>query len=107
MPNIKLQSEYPDLNKYRNIFGNIYYCKKDTGIIHNPYGPAYICEDVENGYVEYLIEDEIHRLDGPARIYADGKEFYYINGKQLSKGEFEKHPERLKYLGKEYLLCLK
>ena len=32
---------------------------------------------------------------------------YYINDICLNKEEFEKHHERLKYLGKEYLICLK
>jgi len=75
-----LKSEYDDLDKYKYREYIIYY-KKGTNIWHNPYGPAYIDK---NGYKEY-----------------------YINNKGLSKEEFEYHPERLKYLGKEYLICLK
>ena len=37
----KLQSEYPNLDKY-DIGDNIYYYKKNTDILHNPYGPAII-----------------------------------------------------------------
>ena len=77
----KIISEYHDLDKYKYNSENIYYCKKDTSIWHNPYGPA--------------------------TIYADGEELYYINSKHLSKDEFEIHPERLKYLNKEHLLCLR
>ena len=42
MPKIKLDSEYDDLDKYQFDDGNIIYCKKDTDIAHNPYGPAII-----------------------------------------------------------------
>jgi len=100
---IKLQSEYEDLDKYRNIFKDIVYHKKNTNIKHNPYAPAYI--DLA-GYKVYYIEGKIHRLDGPAVMWANGEEEYWINGEELSKEEFEKHPERLKFLGKEHLICL-
>ena len=60
-----------------------------------------------NGYEAYYIEDELHRLDGPARIWPDGNVSYFINGENLSKEEFEVHSERLKFLGKEHLICLK
>jgi len=100
---IRLQSEYSDLDKY-NDFGDIFYCKKDTNILHNPYGPAYIRK---NGRKTYYIEGKLHRLDGPAEIYLDGYCSYWINNEFLTKKEFEKHSERLKFLGKDYLICLK
>ena len=100
---IKLQSEYEDLDKYRNIFKDIVYHKKNTNIRHNPYAPAYIGV---NGYKGYFIDGKRHRLDGPARIYLSGDEEYYINNELLTKEEFEFHPERLKFLGKEHLVCL-
>ena len=100
----KIKSEYSDLNKYEYDNGNIFYCKKDTDIRYNPYGPAVIYKD---GIKFYLIQDKCHRLDGPAVIYPDGRGLYYINGKYLTKEEFEYHTERLKYLGKEHLICLK
>ena len=104
MPDIKLQSEYDDLDKYKNKHnGKIYYYKKNTFIQHNPYGPAVIHT---SGYKVYYIENKCHRLDGPAVTYSDGEEQYYINSKKLSKEDFELHPERLKFLGKEYLICL-
>ena len=101
---IKIISEFCYLDKYVGFFYNIYYYKKNTNILHNPYGPAYIGM---NGYEAYYIEDELHRLDGPARIWPDGNVSYFINGENLSKEEFEIHPERLKFLGKEHLICLK
>ena len=104
MLKIKLQSEYEDLDKYKSEIEDIIYYKKDTNIYHNPYGPAVICK---SGYKAYYINDKLHRLDGPARIYPYGQEEYYINYEYLSKEEFETHPERLKFLGKEHLICIK
>ena len=103
MIKVKLQSEYDDLDKYLDAYDDILYFKKGTWLYHNPYGPAHIGK---NGYKAYLIEDKYHRLDGPAIIFSGGEERYWINGKQLSKEKFETHPERLKYLDKEYLICL-
>ena len=80
MSRIKLQSEYKDLDKYDNGYGDIYYYKKDTNIRHNPYGPSVVSE---HGYKEY-----------------------WINNKYLIKEKFELHPERLKFLGKDYLISL-
>ena len=100
---IKLDSEHDELDKYQYSNGNIIYYKKNTGIWHNPYGAALLGED---GFKEYWIENKLYRLDGPARIYSNGEEEYWINDEYLTKEEFEVHPERLKYLGKEWLLCL-
>ena len=96
MSEIKLQSEYKDLDKYK-LGDLIYYCKKYTKQIHNPYGAAIINED---GTKYYFIENKYHRLDGPAIIYYNSEEKYFINGQFLTKEEFELHPERLKFLGK-------
>jgi len=100
---IKTQSEYEDLDKCEFDNGDIVYCKKDTDIFHNPYGPAVL---FKNGCIEYYIENEYHRLDGPAIIDSDGYTEYYIHNQFLTKEQFEIHPERLKFLGKEYLICL-
>ena len=102
MSRIKVKSEYNDLDKYDD-YGDISYYKKDSSIRHNPYSFAYI---TKNGYKAYFIENKIHRLNGPAIIYSNGEEFYYINNKNLTKEEFEVHPERLKFLGKAHLTCL-
>ena len=103
MSYVKLKSEYKDLSKY-SYYENIFYCKKDTYIKHNPYGPAIIYKD---GAKFYFIDGNRHRLDGPAAIWPNGCKYYYINNEYLTKKEFEMHPERLKFLGKEYLICLK
>ena len=103
MPSVKIKSEYSDLDKYKLDGGNICYCKKNKNIWHNPYGAAYIGTD---GYKEYWIENKLHRLDGPAIMYLNDREYYYINGNLLTKEEFEVHPDRLKFIGKEYLICL-
>ena len=99
----KIKSESEDLDKYDNLSGDFWYYKKNTTLFHNPYGPAIIHRD---GRIDYFIEHKLHRLDGPAVIFSDGAEAYFINDEQLNKEEFEKHPERLKYLGKEHLICL-
>ena len=103
MPNIKLDSEYDDLDKYNCSNGDIIYFKKETDIVHNPYGAAII---YKNGTKIYIIENKWHRLDGPALIRSNGVDGYYINDKQLTEEEFELHPERLKFIGKEHLACL-
>ena len=100
----KIKSEYSDLDKYEYNHGDIIYYKKGTSICHNPYGPAFIYKD---GTRVYFIENKLHRLDGSARIWCDGYKEYWINNKKLNKEEFELHPERLKFLGKEHLICLK
>ena len=100
----KIKSEYDDLDKYKYSNEDIIYCKKNTNLRHNPYGPAVI---FKNRSIIYYIENEYHRLDGPAIIWSSGEEDYYINNKRLSKEEFKVHPERLKFIGKGYLICLK
>ena len=100
----KIKSEYDDLDKCQFNDGRIIYYKKGTNIWHNPYGPASIGK---NGYKVYYINGKRHRLDGPAVIWSNGDEHYYINNEPLTKEEFEVHPERLKFLGKEHLICLK
>ena len=100
---IELQSEYEDLDKYENKYKDIIYYKKGTYIKHNQYGPAVIWAD---GSKFYYIQNKAHRLDGAAVIYLDGLEEYWINGKYLTKEEFKAHPERLKFVGKEHLICL-
>ena len=100
---IKTQSEYDELDKYEDHYKTIVYYKKNTDILHNPYGAALIYSD---GAKIYYINNKLHRLDGPAKIYSNCNVEYYINDMILTKEEFEGHPERLKYLGKEHLICL-
>ena len=100
MSEIKLQSEYDDLDKY-SYYEDIYYYKKNTKILHNPYGPAFISKD---GGEMYLIDNNFHRLDGPAVKFVSGVEQYYINDELLDKKTFQ--TKVLKLLNKEYLQCL-
>ena len=86
-----------------SIIKTLYIIKKNTYIWHNPYGPAFV---TKTGFKRYYINNKLHRLDGPAMIRSNGEEIYFINGKSLNKEEFEVHPERLKFLGKEYLQCI-
>ena len=82
----KIQSEYDDLCKYKDDVGNIYYYKKYTDIIHNPYGPAvyHKASSWEDEYIEYAINGKRHRLDGPAKIYDNGEVQYWIEGNFVS-----------------------
>jgi len=131
----KIKSEHKGLDKYQTSDGSIHYYKKGTFIYHNPYGPAVIYNDgftycyiedclmgnkkLESEYsdldkyeynnnIYYYKKDTciIHNIYGPASIYEDGEEVYWINNEYLTKKQFEKHPERLKYLKKRNLICL-
>jgi hypothetical protein len=49
-----------------------------------PGGYTDIVEEV--GSVSYLLDNELHREDGPAYISAEGDEHYYLNGFRHRKG---------------------
>ena len=68
----KLESEYPDLDKYSSTYGNTIYYKKNTNIRHNPYGPALINS---NGTFAYYINDV---------LFGRKKEDFYNNIKNLN-----------------------
>jgi len=53
--------------------------------LHREDGPAI---EYADGRKWYYINDELHREDGPAIEYADGRKWYYINGKYLTEQEF-------------------
>ena len=40
--------------------------------------------------VYYNADNELHRTDGPAIEYANGYKEYWVNGRELSKEEFER-----------------
>jgi len=66
--------------------GNIFwYSDPGCTIIHRENGAAV---DRFDGYKEYFQNGKLHRLDGPARIWPDGTEQYWIDGVQYSKEEF-------------------
>ena len=43
-----------------------------------------------DGAIRYIKDGKLHNADGPAVVYPDGKEEYYINGFQFTKDEFKK-----------------
>jgi len=58
------------------------------GLLHREDGPAKIYADGSKLWYE---KGRLHRLDGPAIIYTDNRnDYWYINGKLLTKKEFDK-----------------
>ena len=57
----------------------------ESNELHRENGPAI---EWANGRKEYYINGELHREDGPAIEYASGDKSYYINGKKLYEEEF-------------------
>jgi hypothetical protein len=43
-----------------------------------------------DGTVRFIKDGKLHNTDGPALIYPDGKEEYYLNGFPYTKDEFKK-----------------
>jgi len=62
--------------------------------------PTFIKHD---GTQEWWEDSKLHREDGPAVIYPDGDEAYYIGDMSLKKVEWEKHPSVLKFRAKKKL----
>ena len=54
---------------------------------HKEDGPARIHPD---GYKEWWLNGKLHREDGPAIEYPEGEKFYYLNGLNYSEKEFKK-----------------
>ena len=47
----------------------------------------------KHGIIRYFNEnDELHRIHGPAVIYVNGDNAWYINGIEYSKKDFNAHP---------------
>jgi len=53
--------------------------RNQKGEFHNPVGPAAVYSD---GTEEYWVNGKLHREDGPAVVYPNGIESYYLNGKR-------------------------
>lgn len=66
--------------------GQIQFKSKETQKIHRDDGPAIVYTD---GRFSYWLRGKRHREDGPAEISYNGKEYYYLNGKELSKTDFD------------------
>jgi hypothetical protein len=52
-----------------------------NGKRHREDGPAVI---YPNGLEQWFLNDKRHRKDGPAITYSDGTEFWFLNGKKLN-----------------------
>jgi hypothetical protein len=65
------------LTKATNSYGRIEY-HDTTGQYHRLGGPARIWPD---GYQDYWIDDKRHRTDGPAVIHPNGAQQYWVDGK--------------------------
>ena len=44
---------------------------------------------VANGDKCWLLNDKLHRADGPAIEFADDSKYWYINGKKYTEEDFE------------------
>jgi len=82
-------------------YGNIYWCKEGTNILHREDGPAIEFVDgtkhwyqndmwhradgpaIENnsGHKEWYQSEKCHRTDGPAVIWPNGDKEYWLNDK--------------------------
>ena len=58
--------------------GNRYW-RNDKGLYHRIDGPA---REYANGSKEWYIHGERHRIDGPACEWSDGDKWWYLNGKR-------------------------
>jgi len=66
--------------------GNTYwYSDLECTILHRENGPAVERSD---GYKAYYQNNKWHRIDGPARIWPNGDEEYWIDGVRYTKEEF-------------------
>ena len=63
------------------------------GKLHREDGPAVEWDD---GTKYWYIDDKPHREDGPAIMQADGKREWHLNGKEFSKGEWQKEVKKVK-----------
>lgn len=67
-----------------------------NGRLHRLDGPAVTHKGSYPKY-EWWVEGKLHRIEGPAVVYSDDMllqkdtEEYWVNGKKLTKKEFDKH----------------
>jgi hypothetical protein len=51
------------------------------------------------GHIRYKnIRGVLHREDGPARVWPDGSEWYYLNGKWYTKEKWKEEVIKLKLM---------
>ncbi len=48
-----------------------------------------LIRELPEGTRFWYLNDQLHREDGPATEWSDGTREWYLDGKRLSKGEFE------------------
>jgi len=86
-------------------YGNTFYLIKETEELHREDGPAAIYSD---GDEEWYIKGLLHREDGPAVIYRNDGVRWWLNGNFFKTKEkwFEDLPEdkKLKMLYSEYFI---
>ena len=64
----------------------------ENGYWHRPNNkPAYISS---SGYTEYWVHGKLHRTDGPAFIYPDGREYFFLDHIRYTKEDYWKEIER-------------
>jgi hypothetical protein len=61
------------------IDGVTYYRDTKTHFLHSDNGPALVFPDGSN---EWYLNGKRHRIDGPAIKYADGSKSWYLNGRK-------------------------
>ena len=82
-------------------FDNISYFKdRECDILHRDEkdpktGLSLPAVTTEDGDKVWWKDGELHRDDGPAVERADGRVKWYVNGKLLSRNEFEEHKNKL------------
>jgi hypothetical protein len=74
------------LTKTTYTYGTVEYINT-KGEIHRIGGPALIWSD---GTQEYYLEDKMHRTNGPAIVYTDGSSEYWVGGVKYTEDEYPK-----------------
>ena len=82
----EIQYDFPD-GSYVNIFSNnsIIWFDSDCNLHRDGDMPTIICT---NGRRAYHKNGKLHRVGGPARIWEDGYEEYYLDDIEYTKEEF-------------------
>jgi len=76
------QEQYIHITKYGNKF---YYKDREMTILHRLDGPAVQYAD---GRKYWYVDGQQHRLDGPAVEAANGHKAWFVDGKHLSEEKF-------------------
>jgi hypothetical protein len=77
----------------------VFYNSKNQ--VHRIDGPARIWH---NGRVEYWVYDKRHNIDGPAIVCPVGGLQYWILGVNYTKKQYDNHPDVVKYKIEQHLL---